>query len=293
MIGYAAAILFVVLLTAGIFCFAYAVKRSSAQFVVLLELLFGVILILPILLFSDELNFPEIFTLPNKSNWLWLALAGITGFAGGNYFSLINLKYAGEKINALLSPAITALAVTLSWFVFKDALTMLQWTGIAIALTAVTIFLFSIKSSNDSNPNLKGAWSGVVTVVLISASIIFSIKGASDNISIFHAMWLRLLFALAVAVIAMLFKPSDVKAHQSTKFYLLIIAGVFIQTIAAGYLWFYASFNIGVPAFQTIIATLPLWVYAADVYLLRKTKPSILFLITSVIALGGIVMVMW
>ncbi len=94
-----AALLFIISLTAGIYLFGYAARRADALYVTALEIVLGSILIIPIVLLSDGLHFSELFTKPQKENWLWLGAAGIFSFIGGNFFSLINLRTAGERIN--------------------------------------------------------------------------------------------------------------------------------------------------------------------------------------------------
>ncbi len=96
--GYIAAFSVVALYGIGIYSFGYAVKNSSLLYVLLLECLFGLIFIFPLLLFIDKITVIEIFQRPQSENWLWLAIASFSGVVGGNYFSLLNLKTAGEKV---------------------------------------------------------------------------------------------------------------------------------------------------------------------------------------------------
>ncbi len=102
---------FIVCLMAGIYFFGYAARRASALFVTALEIVFGSIILIPIVLLSEELSVAELITKPAKQQWLWLGAASYLGFVGGNFFSLINLKTTGERVNSLLSPAITAASV--------------------------------------------------------------------------------------------------------------------------------------------------------------------------------------
>jgi drug/metabolite transporter (DMT)-like permease len=292
--GYLLSFVFVVLLAAGIFLFGYASRRASTLYVVALEVILGWVLITPVILFTDVLSFSELFTKPSKENWLWLGAAAIVGFIGGNFFSVINLRTGRERMNSLLSPAITACAVLAAGLVFQEQITLVKAIGIIVTLTAIIIFLH-YRTKNAARPVQANTalWSGAATVLCITFTIIFSIKGTQHTqLSIMHSVWLRLLVALPFVLMIFLTQPS-LAANSLLKLYGAITAGVIAQTIIASYLWFYCTYKVGISAFQVIIATLPFFVYAADVYLFNKTKRSAYFLITAFVALLGIWLVMW
>lgn len=256
-----------------------------------LEVVCGLFLITFVLL--AQLTTPkQLFTAPSLQNWAYLGLAAITGFAGGNYFSLVNLKWGGESLNSLLSPAITATVVLFSVLTDRSLPSFTQICGIILTLGAVVFFLWFNKAKRIEIVNRsKALWSGLATVGCISATIIFSVKGSVGNLSIFHTLWLRLLIALPFVTTFLLFEKKQ-KLTVDRKFYLVLLCAVAIQTIAGSWLWFAGSFKIGLPLFQTLVATLPFWVYAVDVYVLRRSKPSRYFLITALAAVIGVWLVM-
>ena len=190
--GFIAAFSVVILLAIGIYFFGYAVKKSSLLFVLFLETVIGVTLIFPLLLWVDKLNITQIFTNLHKENWLWLGAAAVFGYAGGNYFSLLNLKTAGEKSNSLLSPAITVVTIALSFFVFKEKFLWKQWAGIVITLTAVVFFLMQHNRASVVLNSKVGFVSGLLTIFCISLTIICSIKGATANVTLLQAIWITL-----------------------------------------------------------------------------------------------------
>jgi drug/metabolite transporter (DMT)-like permease len=291
--GYLAAFSVLALYGIGIYSFGYAVKNSSLLFVLLLECLFGLILIFPLLLLIDKISVTEIFLNAKGENWLWLSLASISGAVGGNYFSLLNLKTAGEKINSLLSPAITAFTIILSYFILGEKLSLLQLPGVFITLGAVVFFLVKQQNTSDLKTSKLAAFSGMMAIICISLTIICSIKGAMHNVTFLHAIWLKLLMGLPFIISAFYFFHKKIIVNSTNiKLYLAIFCGIICQTILAGYLWFYASFSIGVSVFQIILATLPLCIYAVDVYVLKKSKASVFFLLAAVFAAVGICLVM-
>lgn len=291
--GYLAAFIDILLFVVGIYCFGYAAKKSSLLNVLFLQTLIGLTLIFPLLLFFDNLTIQEIFQKPKLNNWYWLGAASLFGFVGGNYFSLLNLRTAGEKINGLLSPAITAFTIILSYFVFKETFQMRQWIG-AFITVGITIWFLSKRKENDFAKNQKiGFLSGMLTILCITLTIVFSIKGASNTVTYFQAIWIRLFIAMIVIFVAFIFKAKNKRRTKvNVKFYVAILTGVICQTVLADYLWFYASFKIGVANFQIIFSTLPLWLYAVDVYILKFSKPNILFFLVAVLAGLGIFLAM-
>lgn len=292
--GFVAAFAVVILLTAGIYLFGYAIRRSSLLHVLFLETFIGLVLIFPLLLLADKLSLGQIFTNLHRDNWLWLGAAALFGYAGGNYFSLMNLKNAGVKSNSLLSPAITSVTILLSIVVFKEKLLWLQWLGILITLGAVVYFLLQSKNTGEVENYKKGLVSGVLTILCISATIICSVKGAAENVSFLQAIWIRLLVAFIILLPFVFYAGFNKNKYQfSGKFYAAVIGAVICQTILANYLWLYASFHIGISVFQVILATLPLCVYAVEVFILKKAVSSGTFLLVSVISAVGVCLVVY
>lgn len=293
--GYAAAFGFVFLLIVGIYCFGYAARQASLLHVLLLETFLGVVLIFPLLFLEKGTTLHTLFSRLPTANLLWLGGAALCGFAGGNYFSLMNLRTAGEKVNSLLSPAITALSMVLGFFILDDRLQPLQWMGAALTLAVITHFLANRKTITGKTYHHQAAlWSSIAVVVLMSLGIVGAIRGATGNVPFLQAIWVRLLFALAIVATVYLARREyrEVKPQDAT-FYGVVLGGVVAQTILAPYLWLYASFSVGFSTVQVIVATLPLWVYALDVYVFKKSPSSARFMLVSALALIGILLVMW
>ena len=122
----------------------------------------------------------------------------------------------------------------------------------------------------------------------------YFVKGTQNSqLSIMHSIWLRLIIALPVILAIMLGSLKWSEIRHSPKLYSAIAGGVIVQTVIGSYLWFYCTFKIGISPFQIIIATIPFFVYAADVYFFRRTKPSLYFLITALVALSDICLIIW
>ena len=282
------AFLVVILLAAGIYLFGYVVRNSSLLFVLFLETVLGILFIFPLLFFVDGLELNQIFTTLGYNNWAWLIAAAIFGYIGGNYFSLLNLKYAGEKANSLLSPAITATALVAGYFVFEEHLSLKEWVGVLLTLLAVIYFLLQ-KQGTLNTLKLRSVFvSGMLTILFITLTIICSLKAIDSNLKLFQAIWLRLLIAFVIILPIAIKKLPKAIFNQPRKFYVVLCAAVLVQTILANYLWFYSSLTIGISLFQTILATLPLFVFATEALIFKKAKPSLSFFIVAAVALAGI-----
>ena len=282
------AFLVVILLAAGIYLFSYVVRKSSLLFVLFIETVLGLLFIFPLLFLVDDLEPNQIFSTLTIKNWAWLGAAAVAGYIGGNYFSLLNLKYGGEKANSLLSPAITATALIAGYLVFEEHLHFKQWIGVVLTITAITYFLLQ-KRGNLQTLKLRSVFvSGLLTILFITATIICSLKAIDSNLKLFQAIWLRLLIAFFLILPFALKKLPKGIFFKSRKFYIVLCTGVIVQTVLANYLWFYSSLTIGISLFQTILATLPLFVFAIEAMLFKKTKPSYSFFVVAALALAGI-----
>ena len=240
----------------------------------------------------NGISLKEIFYLPTQHNWMWLSAASLLGFVAGNYFSIMHIRTAGEKLNSLLSPAITAFTIGLSYFILHDKLAFHQWLGVLLVLFTIVYFLVKYTDIKLYKQNSKALFSGIATIVCISLTIICTMKGVG-NLPFLLAIWLRLFIAFLIIIPAFLisYNPKQ-KIPANGLFYISICIGVLAQTIAAAYLLLYASFHVSTSIVQIIMATLPLFMYAIDVYLLKKSTPSLSFLITALVAGVGIVLAM-
>ena len=282
--AYIAAILFIGCLCIGIYFFGYVTRHLSIFHIVALEIICGVILITPILIYYEKLSLSQLFMKPQKENWIWLGFAGIFGFIGGNYFTLINIKSAGERTNSLLSPAITAFIIAVSYFFLKEQITLIKSIGFTLTLGSVCFFLFTKYPNPNSQYSRQALLSSIATIICISIMVIFSIRGTmGTKISIMHSVWLRLIIVLPFAI-PLLLSNYQKNPKLTFKTSSAIIIAVIAQTVIASYLWFFCSYKFGIAPFQVFISTLPLFVYFIDVFLLRKTKASPFFFISALIA---------
>ena len=294
MVHYLLPILFLFALILGIYFFGYAARNYSLTLITSYEIIIGLILILPILLFYEGLSFHDLFFKPTKANYIFLGVAGLFGYVGGNYFSLQNLKILGERTNSLLSPAITVLTIIGGVVIFNEHITLFKILGIMITIISIFYFVyFQNKNEVEIKKNNSAFISCIATIACIVISIILSIKGTIDSeISILHSIGLRLLMVIPFTMIFIIKNKFSIGLKFHSKTLLAVVLGVIAQTIIASYLWFYCTNEMRISNFQIFISTLPFFVYAIDVYYLKKTKPSFTFILSAFFAIIGIVIVL-
>lgn len=78
-----------------------------------------------------------------NKNPIFLALT-VLGFAGAGFFFALSLKYEGMAVTNILWIALSVILITIvGYFFFKEAITMLQFAG--IALITVGLILINLK----------------------------------------------------------------------------------------------------------------------------------------------------
>ena len=146
------------------------------------------------------------------------------------------------------------MAVLASAFVFTEIITATKIIGNCYHPISSNFFLFyKTKEECTNTKPITALWSSAATVVCITLTIICSIKGTMHTqLSIMHSDWLRLIVALPLIIIALLFTGGNKFrfSKMTANFYAAIAGGVITQTIIANYLFFYCSYKIGIATFR-------------------------------------------
>ena len=286
--GYLDAVIFLIVFTIAIYVFAFLIKKIDTLLLIAIEIILGSLMIFLYLIFIENKTIGSLFTVPLRITWLWLTAAGYLSFLGGNYFSLLNLKEGNAGTNSLLSPFITIISSQLAVVFLDEKITKLAFIGIAI--TSLSVLYYLSKPLTNKSINIKSLLSGTTCVIFISTNIICTIKGvANSNISLFHAIFLKLIAILPIALTIFLMRGRK-KMYQieSISTVSLIVLAILLQTILANYFWLSASLKIGTITFQLIVALLPFCVGLVDAFILRKKQLNKTFYLSSLFAIIGI-----
>lgn len=71
--------------------------------------------------------------------WLWLSLSGIVGLAIGDAFLFQAFIWIGPRLSMLMMALAPALAALMAWVFLGEVLTLMQWSGIGLALFGIAL----------------------------------------------------------------------------------------------------------------------------------------------------------
>lgn len=286
--GYLDAVIFLIVFTIAIYVFAFLIKTIDAFLLTAIEIILGSIIIFLYLILVENKTIVSLIAEPSKSTWLWLASAGVLSFWGGNYFSLLNLKEGNAGTNSLLSPFITIVSSLLAVVFLNEKISTLAFIGVII--TSLSVLYYLVKPLIDKSLNFRSLLSGTACVLFISSNIICTIKGvANSNLSLFHAIFLKLITILPFALtIFLLLGKKKIFQIKSASIVLTVVLGIILQTVFANYFWLSASLKIGTTKFQLIVALLPFCVGLFDALILRKKQLNISFYLSALFAFIGL-----
>ena len=170
-----------------------------------LRLLFALfyLIILNLILFRQPLPFSA-----DSSRWLWLSLSGIIGLSLGDAFLFQSLVSVGTRLGSLLLSLAPIFGSIIAWIFFGERLTLLQITGIALALAGIAWVVASHQEPPDTprGHTRRGVIFGVLAGLGQAVGLVLSKQGMSGGFSPFQANEIRMLaavgFSWALAAVA-------------------------------------------------------------------------------------------
>lgn len=151
------------------------------------------LIILNIVLFREPLPFSA-----ESSRWLWLSLSGIIGLSLGDAFLFQALISVGPRLGTLLLSLAPIFGSIIAWVFFRETLTALQITGIALALAGIAWVVLS----HEEPPNTphghtrRGVIFGVLAGLGQAIGLVLSKQGMFGEFSPFQANAIRMLAAV-------------------------------------------------------------------------------------------------
>ena len=175
--------------------FVSAGRMVGSQVTNRIRLIFALIylIILNIILFHEPLPFSA-----ESSRWIWLSLSGVIGLSLGDSFYFQSLISIGPRLRSLLLSLAPIFGSIIAWTFFHETLTLLQITGIAIALAGIGWVVMS----HEEPPNTpqghtkRGVLFGVLAGLCQAAGLVLSKKGLLGEFSPFQANAIRMFAAL-------------------------------------------------------------------------------------------------
>jgi drug/metabolite transporter (DMT)-like permease len=150
------------------------------------------LIILNAILFREPLPFSA-----ESSRWLWLSLSGIIGLSLGDAFYFQSLVSVGPRLGSLLLSLAPIFGAAIAWIFFGEILTLLQITGIVLALAGIAWVVMSHEEppTTPHGHTRRGVIFGVLAGLGQAVGLVFSKQGMFGDFSPFQANAIRMLAA--------------------------------------------------------------------------------------------------
>ena len=161
-----------------------------------MRLLFALLylIVINLILFRQPLPFSA-----GSSRWLWLSLSGVIGLSLGDAFLFQSLVSVGTRLGSLLLSLAPIFGSIIAWIFFGEVLSILQITGIALALAGIAWVVASHQGPPDTphGHTQRGVMFGVLAGLGQAVGLVLSKQGMSGGLSPFQANSIRMLAAVS------------------------------------------------------------------------------------------------
>ncbi|MBI5951120.1 MAG: DMT family transporter [Chloroflexi bacterium] len=152
------------------------------------------LVILNLILFREPLPFSA-----GTSRWMWLGISGIVGLALGDIFLFQAYISVGTRLGVLLLSLAPIFGSIISWIFFGETLTVLQITGIVLALAGIGWVVLSHEEPADTphGHTRRGIIFGVLAGLGQATGLVLAKQGMTGDLSPFQGNAIRMLAAAA------------------------------------------------------------------------------------------------
>ena len=175
--------------------FAATGRMVGSQVTNRVRLLFALVYLvfLNLILFREPLPFSA-----DGSRWVWLGLSGIIGLSLGDTFFFQSLVSVGPRLGSLLLSLAPIFGSLIAWVFFGETLTLLQITGIVLALAGIGWVVLSHEEPPDTphGDTRRGVLFGILAGLGQAVGLVFSKQGMFGEFSPFQANVIRILAAV-------------------------------------------------------------------------------------------------
>ena len=170
-------------------------RRVGSQVTNRIRLVFALIylVILNLILFREPLPFSA-----DSSRWIWLGLSGVIGLSLGDTFFFQSLVSVGPRLGSLLLSLAPIFGSVIAWVFFDETLTLLQITGIVLALAGIGWVVMSHEEPPDTphGHTQRGVFFGVLAGLGQAVGLVLSKQGMFGEFSPFQANAIRMVTAV-------------------------------------------------------------------------------------------------
>jgi len=175
--------------------FAATGRMVGSQVTNRVRLLFALVYLvfLNLILFREPLPFSA-----DGSRWVWLGLSGIIGLSLGDTFFFQSLVSVGPRLGSLLLSLAPIFGSLIAWVFLGETLTLLQITGIVLALAGIGCVVLSHEEPPDTphGDTRRGVLFGILAGLGQAVGLVFSKQGMFGEFSPFQANVIRILAAV-------------------------------------------------------------------------------------------------
>jgi drug/metabolite transporter (DMT)-like permease len=175
--------------------FASAGRMVGSQVTNRIRLIFALIylVVLNTILFREPLPFSAAL-----SRWVWLSISGVIGLSLGDTFYFRSLISVGPRLGSLLLSLAPIFGSIIAWVFFSETLTVLQITGIVVALAGIGWVVMSHEEPPDTphGHTQRGVFFGVLAGLGQALGLVLSKQGMFGEFSPFQANVIRMLAAV-------------------------------------------------------------------------------------------------
>jgi len=174
--------------------FAATGRMVGSQVTNRMRLVFALIylMVLNAILFHEPLPFSA-----ESSRWIWLSLSGVIGLSLGDAFFFQSLVSVGPRLGSLLLSLAPIFGSVIAWVFFGETLTVLQITGIILALAGIGWVVMSHEEppGTPHGYTKRGVFFGVLAGLGQALGLVLSKQGMFGEFSPFQANAIRMLAA--------------------------------------------------------------------------------------------------
>jgi len=133
----------------------------------------------------------------DPARWAWLGLSGVIGLSLGDAFFFQALVSVGVRLGTLLLSLAPIFGTLIAWAFFGETLTVLQITGIVLALAGIGWVVLSHREPADTphGHTRRGVLFGVLAGLGQAVGLVLSKQGLTGDFSPFQANVIRMLTA--------------------------------------------------------------------------------------------------
>ena len=161
-----------------------------------MRLLFALLylIIINLILFREPFPFSA-----ESSRWFWLSLSGVIGLSLGDAFLFQSFVSVGTRLGSLLLSLAPIFGSIIAWIFFDEVLSILQITGIVLALAGIAWVVVSHQEPPNTprGHTRRGVIFGILAGLGQAVGLVLSKQGMSGGFSPFQANEIRMLAAVS------------------------------------------------------------------------------------------------